>query len=287
MITVHLQKLVAAGTALVVALGAPTLANSRHWGMAGCSRTRVSEEYTAVRYVDANQVDDLRIEWNVGSASVVVVGDSKLGGQIAISETAPEGWSDTPHMTIEGKGGELVVRYGDLEPSFTPSPAAREKTLTITLPRSCANRLRTVTVSGSSGEYALEDITCETLSAHFEAGVMKAKDVAVRDLTCSASSGHIGFDGTVSSSIAVGVTSGTARVRTDTTPKKANLEASSGTVELLLPRDAGFTAQVKVGAGSFDCDFKTTERDGRLVAGDGGMSLNMSVSSGTAHIGKR
>ena len=287
MITVHLQKLVAAGIALVVALGAPTLADSRYGGMAGCSRTHVPEEYTAVRYVDAERVDDLRIEWNVGSASVVVADDSKLDGQIAISETAPEGWSDIPHMAIEGKEGELVVRYGDLKPSFTPSPAAREKSLTITLPRSCANRLGTVTVGGSSGEYALEGIACETLSARFEAGIMKAKGVVVRDLTCSASSGHIGFDGTVSSSIDVGVTSGTALVRTDTTPRKANLEASSGTVELLLPRDAGFTAQVTVGAGSFDCDFKTTERDGGLVAGDGEMSLSMSVSSGTAHIGKR
>lgn len=287
MITVHLQKLVATVMALVVALGAPTLANSRYGGMAGCSRTPVPEEYTAVRYVDAEQVDDLRIEWNVGSASVVVADDTKLDGQIAISETAPEGWSDVPHMTIEDKEGELVVCYGDTRPSFTPSPAAREKSLTITLPRSCANRLGTVTVGGSVGEYALEGITCETLGVHLEAGIMEARGVAVCDLVCSASSGHIGFDGTVSSSIDVGVSSGTARVRTGTTPKKANLEASSGTVELLLPRNAGFTAQVKVGAGSFDCDFKTTERDGRLVAGDGEMSLSMSVSSGTAHIGKR
>lgn len=283
------QRFMASLVALVVALGVPTMVGPRLWGVAGCSRTPVPDENTTVRYVDAEQVDDLRIEWSTGSVSVRVADDSKLDGKVSISETAPKGWHDTPHMVIENKDGELAVRYGDYGSPGAPAPDAvrQEKILEVTLPKSCAERLGTVSFDGSPGEYALADIACKTLGVHFEAGTLRAKGVAVDDLTCSASSGHIDFDGTVTSSIDVGVSSGVARVRTNVTPERADMEASSGTIELLLPRDAGFTAQVKVGAGSFDCDFKTTERDGGLVAGDGEMSLSMSVSSGTAHIGKR
>lgn len=283
------QKLMATFVALAVALGAPTAAGAHVWGMAGCSRAQVDEENTAVRYVDAKKVNDLRIEWSTGSVSVIVVDDSKLDGKISISETAPEGWHDTPHMAIESKDGELAVRYGDYDSSGAEASVVsrQEKGLAVTLPKSCAKRLGAVTINGSSGEYALAGIACKTLSAHFEAGIFRTKDVTVDDLSCSATSGQITFDGAVSSSIDASVSSGTARVRTSTTPKKADIEASSGTVELLLPRKAGFTAQVKVGAGSFACDFKTTERDGKLVAGDGEMALNVSVSSGSAHIGKR
>ena len=283
------QRFMAALVAIVVALGTPTMVGPRLWGVAGCSRTAVPDENTTVRYVDAEQVDDLHIEWSTGSVSVRVADDSRLDGKITISETAPEGWHGTPHMVIETKDGELVVRYGDYDSPGVPDADAvrQEKVLEVTLPKSCAERLGTVSLDGSSGEYALADMACKTLSVRFDAGTLRAKDVAVDDLACSASSGHIDFDGTVTSSIDVGVSSGIARVRTSETPKKADMEASSGTIELLLPRGAGFTAQVKVGAGSFDCDFKTTERDGKLVAGDGAMSLGMSVSSGSAHIGKR
>ena len=287
-IAVPPQRIVAIFMALAVMLGAP-VADTLPWDMVGCSRAPAADEYTAVRYVDAELVDDLCIEWRMGNVVVRVADDKELDGQVVIAETAPEGWHDVPHMSIESKGGELVVRYGGLDSSTTTTHnvSARKKSLKVTLPKSCAERLDTVTLSGSPGTYTLLGISCKTLNVRFEAGTLLAKDVATRDLVCTVSSGHIGFDGTVSSSIDVCVSSGNARVRTDTTPDKVDLEASSGSIDLLLPKDAGFTARAKVGAGSFVCDFNATERDGKLVVGDGEMPLNVDVSSGTVHIGKR
>lgn len=289
MITALPQRLMTAFVALAMTLGVPAAVDIRPWGLTGCDRAPAAEENTAVRYADAEQVSDLRIEWNMGNVVVRVADDKELGGQIVIAETAPEGWHDAPHMTIGNKDGELVVRYGDFDPSTTTAQnvAARKKSLKVTLPKSCAERLDAVTLSGSPGAYALLGISCKTLNVSFEAGTLLAKDVATHDLVCTVSSGHIGFDGTVSSSIDVRVSSGTARVQTDTTPDKADLEASSGTIDLLLPKDAGFTARAKVGAGSFVCDFSASERDGKLVVGGGEMPLNVDVSSGTVHIGKR
>lgn len=289
MITVPTQKLMAAFVTLAVSLGAPVAACMPQWSLFGCSRPSAADEYTAVRYVDAEQVSDLRIEWNTGKAIVRVADDKELDGQIVIAETAPEGWHDTLHMSIENKDGELVVRYGDFSSIGTEAPhvGAQEKTLTVTLPKSCADRLDTITLGGLSGSYTLSDMTCKALNVRFEAGTVLAKGVAAQDLLFSARSGQLNFDGSVSSSIDVRVTSGSARVYTDATPERVDLQASSGSIDLFLPRSAGFTAQVKVGAGSFGCGFATVEREGKLIAGDGKMALNVDVSSGTVHIGKR
>ena len=265
----HSYRFVAAAVVLALALG-----------LAGCGRASVSKENTAVRYVDAASVSGLRIVWHTGEVDVRVASDEKLDGKVSVSETAPKGWHDTPHMTIENEGGELAIGYGEGE-------SLREKSLVVTLPKSCAGQLGTVTLVGMAGEFSLSDLVCRELHGSFEADSFSAKRVVSDTLELSASSGSLRLDGAVALSLDASVSSGNVRVRTSVAPERAAVSASSGNAELLLPRDAGFTAQVQVGAGSFDCDFKTDERDGTLVAGDGAMTLDASVSSGSLHIGKR
>ena len=277
MVATRAHRLLAAALALaLVALAGSGLA----LGLAGCRRTSVSKENTATRYVDASSVSDLRIAWHNGAVVVRVASDAKLDGKVPVSETAPKGWHDTPHMTIENEGGELAIGYGEGE-------SLREKSLVVTLPKSCAGQLGTVTLVGMAGEFSLSDLVCRELHGSFEADSFSAKRVVSDTLELSASSGSLRFDGAVALSLDASVSSGNVRVRTSVAPERAAVSASSGNAELLLPRDAGFTAQVQVGAGSFDCDFKTDERDGTLVAGDGAMTLDASVSSGNLHIGKR
>ena len=107
-IAVPPQRIVAIFMALAVMLGSPSpVADTLPWDMVGCSRAPAADEYTAVRYVDAELVDDLCIEWRIGNVVVRVADDKELDGRVVIAETAPEGWHDVPHMSIESKGGKL------------------------------------------------------------------------------------------------------------------------------------------------------------------------------------
>lgn len=293
----YLHRLAAAGVALALTVGVPTGMTGCFWSIGASERrsstsTSTSAENTATRSVDAASVSDLRIVWSPGSAEVLVADDKKLEGKIVISETAPNGWHDTPHMVIETKDNRLTVRYGDASQlmalsSCSVSSDPNGKSLTITIPRSCAEKLGEVTFEGEAGDYALTGVQCERLCVDLSSGVLKAKKVTAQDLDVDVSSGKVDFDGSVSSSVDVDVASGSARVRTATTPQEADLDVSSGELELLLPHDAGFTAQVDVSSGSFDTSFKTTKRDGALVAGNGAMALNVDVASGSARVGKR
>ena len=284
----------AACMAALLVVGGP--AEDGYWSLSasGCERpTRTqassSDENTAVRYVDPAQIKDLRIEWGSASATVNVADDEKIDGKIVISETAPNGWHDVPHMEIETEGEKLTVWYGTQVPSIAlrSCSTSSEKRLMVTLPKSCAEKLDEVTFNGSALDATLSGVTCQSLQVDLSSGVFTAKKVATSDLDVDVSSGSVDFDGKVSESMDVDVSSGSARVRTNTAPKKANIDVSSGSIDLLLPRGTGFTANVDVGSGSFDCDFRTVERDGVLVAGDGAMALDVNVGSGEAHVGKR
>lgn len=276
---------------VIMALVSRTVeATKRVTGLFGCGRqpevaaTSTGENATT-QYVDAASVQGLAIDWDAGAAIVRVADDKQLEGQVEIAEASQSGWRSTPHMSVENRGGVLTIRYSDRRSGMVSCSSSMGKTLTVTLPKSCAERLGVVSIDGSSGSYELADLVCQRMEVDLGSGTFAAKGVQTQELNLDLSSGSVDFDGQVSKAIGMDVSSGKANIRTSVAPATCAFDVSSGLVTLLVPKDTGFTARTDVGSGSFSSDFETTKRGDTFVAGDGAMTLDVDVSSGEVHVG--
>lgn len=68
------------------------------------------------------------------------------------------------------------------------------------------------------------------------------------------------------------------------TADEMRLDSVSGSLNLTLPADSGFTLEKDTLSGSFSTDFVTTQSGGKIVSGDGACTIKFSGLSADIHI---
>lgn len=266
--------------ALVVVLGLLLVGAVGFGSLGGCSMRfggyGIGENMGSAS-IEAGSVENLSIAWASGTVDVDVVDG---GDTIEVVERASRGLTKAQEMRWSVSGGTLSIDYGSWFSCFS----LNRKDLEVRIPRSCAERLGSVRIDGSSGRYDVKGLSCEAMDLKLASGEMSVSGAKAQSLSLDVASGRADVSGDFSERVGVHTASGQTRVSSGTCPLELDADVASGFASVALPAGSQFAARVNKASGSFTCAFPATQEDGRYVVGSGGASFNIHLASGDFRI---
>lgn len=228
--------------------------------------------------VPAESITALSIDWVAGDVKIMVTD----GEEIVVTEHADRGIPEEYALCVEADN-TLRIRYSnDVWGIDMP-----EKDLTVLLPRTVAENLTEVDLSGVSADFAVGKLTVrdafsfDTTSGKLEMQSMNAPQAKA---TVSSVSGNVELDGSFRE-VKAGSTSGEIDLMLRNAPAAVEVSTVSGEVDAELPAGTGFTLDYSTVSGELECDFPLTKSvDGKYVCGDGACRMEIGTTSGSLSV---
>ena len=228
--------------------------------------------------VPAEDITALDIDWVAGDVKIMVTD----GEEIVVTEHADRGIPAEYALCVEADN-TLRIRYSnDVWGIDMP-----EKDLTVLLPRTVAENLTAVDLSGVSADFAVGKLTVrdafsfDTTSGKLEMQSMNAPQAKA---TVSSVSGKVELDGSFRE-VKAGSTSGEIDLMLRNAPAAVEVSTVSGEVDVELPAGTGFTLDYSTVSGELECDFPLTKSvDGKYVCGDGACRMEIGTTSGSLSV---
>ena len=228
--------------------------------------------------VPAESITALSIDWVAGDVKIMVTD----GEEIVVTEHADRGIPEEYALCVE-TDNTLRIRYSnDVWGIDMP-----EKDLTVLLPRTVAENLTAVDLSGVSADFAVGKLTVrdafsfDTTSGKLEMQSMNAPQAKA---TVSSVSGNVELDGSFRE-VKAGSTSGEIDLMLRNAPAAVEVSTVSGEVDAELPAGTDFTLDYSTVSGELECDFPLTKsKDGKYVCGDGACRMEVGTTSGSLSV---
>ena len=228
--------------------------------------------------VPAESITALSIDWVAGDVKIMVTD----GEEIVVTEHVDRGIPEEYALCVEADN-TLRIRYSnDVWGNDMP-----EKDLTVLLPRTVAENLTAVDLSGVSADFAVGKLTVrdafsfDTTSGKLEMQSMNAPQAKA---TVSSVSGNVELDGSFRE-VKAGSTSGEIDLMLRNAPAAVEVSTVSGEVDVELPAGTGFTLDYSTVSGELECDFPLTKSvDGKYVCGDGACRIEVGTTSGSLSV---
>lgn len=228
--------------------------------------------------VPAESITALSIDWVAGDVKIMVTD----GEEIVVTEHADRGIPAEYALLLEADN-TLRIRYSnDVWGIDMP-----EKDLTVLLPRTVAENLTAVDLSGVSADFAVGKLTVrdafsfDTTSGKLEMQSMNAPQAKA---TVSSVSGNVELDGSFRE-VKAGSTSGEIDLMLRNAPAAVEVSTVSGEVDAELPAGTGFTLDYSTVSGELEYDFPLTKsKDGKYVCGDGACRIEVGTTSGSLSV---
>ena len=228
--------------------------------------------------VPAESITALSIDWVAGDVKIMVTD----GEEIVVTEHADRGIPEEYALCVE-TDNTLRIRYSN-DGWGIDMP---EKDLTVLLPRTVAENLTAVDLSGVSADFAVGKLTVrdafsfDTTSGKLEMQSMNAPQAKA---TVSSVSGNVELDGSFRE-VKAGSTSGEIDLMLRNAPAAVEVSTVSGEVDVELPAGTGFTLDYSTVSGELECDFPLTKSvDGKYVCGDGACRMEIGTTSGSLSV---
>lgn len=226
--------------------------------------------------VNPDNIQKLSIDWAVGDV-IIRRGNTQV---INVYEDAPSGAKpmvceikDGTKLKIQFHEGKFNVNigFGDLT----------TKDLTVTVPMDFD--LRELDVDMASGNVEIQGMTIDKVDLDCADVTCILDQCTVNTLDVDAASGDISFSGSLgeldmdsASADFIGVF--------QNTPRKIDMDGMSGTLDITLPQNTGFTAKVEGLSNNFSSDFPTKSVNGAHTHGNGSCRINVDGMSGDVTI---
>ena len=228
--------------------------------------------------VPAEDITALSIDWVAGDVKIMVTD----GEEIVVTEHADRGIPAEYALLLEADN-TLRIRYSnDVWGNDMP-----EKDLTVLLPRTVAENLTAVDLSGVSADFAVDKLTVrESFSFDTTSGKLKTEVLTATGAKADVNSvsGDIELDGSFRE-VKAGSTSGEIDLMLRNAPAAVEVSTVSGEVDVELPAGTGFTLDYSTVSGELECDFPLTKSvDGKFVCGDGACRIEVGTTSGSLSV---
>ena len=228
--------------------------------------------------VPAESITALSIDWVAGDVKIMVTD----GEEIVVTEHADRGIPEEYALCVE-TDNTLRIRYSnDVWGIDMP-----EKDLTVLLPRTVAENLTAVDLSGVSADFAVDKLTVrESFSFDTTSGKLKTEVLTATGAKADVNSvsGDIELDGSFRE-VKAGSTSGEIDLMLRNAPAAVEVSTVSGEVDVELPAGTGFTLDYSTVSGELECDFPLTKSvDGKYVCGDGACRMEIGTTSGSLSV---
>ena len=228
--------------------------------------------------VPAEDITALSIDWVAGDVKIMVTD----GEEIVVTEHADRGIPAEYALLLEADN-TLRIRYSnDVWGIDMP-----EKDLTVLLPRTVAENLTAVDLSGVSADFAVDKLTVrESFSFDTTSGKLKTEVLTATGAKADVNSvsGDIELDGSFRE-VKAGSTSGEIDLKLRNGPAAVEVSTVSGEVDVELPAGTGFTLDYSTVSGELEYDFPLTKsKDGKYVCGDGACRIEVGTTSGSLSV---
>ena len=230
--------------------------------------------------VPAEDVTALSIDWVAGDVKIMVTD----GEEIVVTEHIDRGIPAEYALQLEADN-TLRIRYcGDIWGIAIDIP---EKDLTVLLPRTVAENLTAVDLSGVSADFAVDKLTVrESFSFDTTSGKLKTEVLTATGAKADVNSvsGDIELDGSFRE-VKAGSTSGEIDLKLRNGPAAIEVSTVSGEVDVELSAGTGFTLDYSTVSGELEYDFPLTKsKDGKYVCGDGACRMEVGTTSGSLSV---
>jgi len=229
---------------------------------------------------DSANIQGIEIDWVSGSITIEV-----LSGADSITVSESEVADPDMKMICRIKGDTLQIDYCR-EAIRTPNfgfTANSSKDLVIQVPDEwlCAS----LEIETASADVTLRDLTIRELDLDGASGRCNVENCTVTTMDVDVASGDVTFCGSLENLDFDGASSDCHLILTNC-PRSLELDGMSGNLELTLPSDCGFTAELEGLSSQFSSDFQTSKQNGKYVFGDGSCRISVEAMSGSVHIYK-
>ena len=225
--------------------------------------------------VSAEEVKSLEINWVSGSVTIIRADVT----DISFHEDA--GLKESQQLVWKQEGDRLVIHSTRVKIQLGTS---KSKNLVVTIPM----------------DYNMNELEIGTVSATFNADSLVANTVTIQGVSgkciftgnnafgtmnVETVSGDVTFNGTLRQLTCEGVSANFRGYFTET-PNSIQVDGVSGDIDITLPADAGFTAELDTLNGHFNSDFSTTSSGDRYICGNGQCTIEVDGVSGDINIRK-
>ena len=228
--------------------------------------------------VPAEGITALDIDWVAGDVKIMVTD----GEEIVVTEHVDRGIPAEYALQLEADN-TLRIRYSnDVWGIDMP-----EKDLTVLLPRTVAENLTAVDLSGVSADFAVDRLTVrDAFSFDTTSGKLKTEALTATGAKADVNSvsGDIELDGSFRE-VKASSTSGEIDLKLRNGPAAVEVSTVSGEVDVELPAGTGFTLDYSTVSGELEYDFPLTKsKDGKYVCGDGACRIEVGTTSGSLSV---
>lgn len=220
--------------------------------------------------VDPSSIDEIEIEWAAGDILIL----PRDVEQITISESDV---SDSRYsMLWQVRGNKLSIQFceSSIHTGFGISfDAEVSKDLYIEVPEDwICNSLE---VDAASAALEIQNMTIREVDFDGASGTCDFENCQIGDLDIDTASGDVYFTGTLGS-LDFDAASASFIGELQNTPSRIDMDGMSGSLDLALPEDCGFTLSMDGMSSRFSSEFYGTHmQNGSHVYGDGRCRINV------------
>jgi len=253
-----------------------------------------SEKYAVGDASIKDKVENIVIDWTSGEITFT----ENNADTVDITEELSGTSKEEMRMRWFLDGTTLYVRYSAPKIRLISFGTIR-KDLTVALPKGL--ELEQLKIDATSAKITAKDIKARDLAVDITSGSVDLGCVSENveidatsgtvnavctadDIDIDATSGKVYLTQKGSSKrIGIEVTSGRIEASAESF-ERMDLDGTSSDIELTLPEDAGFTAEIDTTSGKFESDFAMKKKDDTYTAGDGSARIRIDVTSGDVYI---
>ncbi len=224
--------------------------------------------------LDPAQIREIEIDWVAGNIRLL---PDDSATEISFYETGVDSSED--RLVWELEEGCLSIEYCQDTTKFPSFGFSVEisKDLTIVLPADWV--CNSLEIDAASSTVVICDLTIGELDFDGASGSCDLQNCTVTSLDLDMASGDVRFSGSLDS-LDFDSASANCTLYLINCPSRIDVDGASGCLDITLPDDCGFTANMGILSGKLECEFATTNRDGCHVYGDGRCSINVNAMAG-------
>ena len=218
-------------------------------------------------------INAVEVDWISGKVDISVYdGDTT---EISENEISDEDYK----LRYRVENGRLTVHSEKSGFSFGIIKRPK-KELTIKIPRTYAENLKTLKINSTSADININGLTVsETAETDTVSGKFTAENLTAASLECDTVSGDIKISGAIER-FDLDSTSGSAELITAIPLKRLETDTVSGNVTVTLPENSGFALRFDTVSGDLNSELPLAKKNGKYICNDGSAEFEADSTSG-------
>lgn len=221
-----------------------------------------------------DEFHSIKVNWTNGKINI----ESYDGEDTVISETEVAEKENKLRWRVEDGVLKIQQMAAGMRFGLKKTP---KKTLTVKIPSSAAEKLKSVNTDSVSAEVNIIGVAASgKIEIDTVSGSAELKNIKTARLDIDTVSGEVNAEGEISELESDSV-SGDITVSSAVPLEKLDCDSTSGNIRLTIPKNSGFTLKADTVSGDISCGLPTvSESKNRRVCGDGSGEFETDTVSG-------